>query len=141
MIKKDFYLNQQELVHHAKNPANFGLKPDLDFVSGEYNPSCGDRVVFGGNIVDGLVKQVCFEGSGCVISMAMASKLTQAVVGMNFEQIEQLDEQIVQQLLGMQLGLTRLKCGLLSVMALQKGIKSHLSSSSDLIRGSIIKNL
>ena len=123
MIKKDFYLNQQELMHHAKNPANFGLKPDLDFVSGEYNPSCGDRVVVGGNVVDGSLQQVCFEGSGCVISMAMASKLTQAVLGMKTQEVELLDEQIVEQLLGMQLGLTRLKCGLLSVMALQKGLK------------------
>lgn len=122
MMKKDFYLSQHELTAHAKNPANFGLAPDLDFISDQHNPSCGDLVTFGGKVLDSVVTYACFTGSGCVISMAMASKLTQAVKGMSFADIEQMDEQTVEQILGLQLGLNRLKCGLLSIIALKKGV-------------------
>ena len=122
MNKNSIYLIQQDLQFHAKNPSNFGLLPELDFVSGEHNPSCGDFVSVGGKVHDGKITKLCFQGSGCVISMAMASKLTLAVEGMSLEQVRQFDEQIVEKVLGLPLGLNRMKCGWLSVMALQKGV-------------------
>ena len=72
MINNNSYLIQQDLQFHAKNPSNFGMLPDLDFVSGQHNPSCGDSVMMGGRVHDGKVVALCFQGSGCVISMAMA---------------------------------------------------------------------
>lgn len=128
MIKNDQYLIQQDLQFHAKNPLNFGLLADLDFVSNQQNPSCGDSVVVGGIVQSGKIEKLCFQGSGCVISMAMASKLTQAVVGMSVDQIEKLDEKLVESLLGLTLGLNRLQCGLLSIIALQKGIIAYQKS-------------
>lgn len=125
MIQNASYLTQHELQFHAKNPSNLGLLPDMDFLSGEHNPSCGDSVLIGGCIKDGKITKLCFQGSGCVISIAMASKLTLAVIGMSLDQVKKLDEQFVEQLLGLSLGLNRLKCGLLSIMALQQGILSY----------------
>ena len=122
MINNNSYLIQQDLQFHAKNPSNFGMLPDLDFVSGQHNPSCGDSVMMGGRVHDGKVVALCFQGSGCVISMAMASKLTVAAVGMSLVEIKKLDESIVEQVLGLSLGLNRMKCGLLPVMALQKAV-------------------
>lgn len=122
MNKNSFYLTQQDLQFHAKNPANFGLLPDLDFISGEHNPSCGDAVMIGGKVANGKITALCFQGSGCVISMAMASKLTLAALSMNFEQIKNLNDQMVEQILGLQLGMNRMRCALLPIMALQKGI-------------------
>ncbi|OGB85885.1 hypothetical protein A3J41_00630 [candidate division TM6 bacterium RIFCSPHIGHO2_12_FULL_38_8] len=128
MNKNLTYFVQQDLQFHAKNPMNFGLLPDLDFVSGEHNPSCGDFVTIGGMIQDGKITNLCFQGSGCVISMAMASKLTVAVVGMSLEQVQQLDEQVIEKILGLTLGMNRMKCGWLSVMALQKGVLLYQQS-------------
>ena len=122
MINNNSYLIQQDLQFHAKNPSNFGMLPDLDFVSGQNNPTCGDSVMMGGRVHDGKVVALCFQGSGCVISMAMASKLTVAAVGMSLVEIKKLDESIVEQVLGLSLGLNRMKCGLLPVMALQKAV-------------------
>ena len=123
MTKNSFYLIQQDLQFHAKNPLNFGLPQNLDFISNEHNPSCGDSVIVGGKINSNeTLKELFFQGSGCVVSMAMASKLTKVVVNMNFLEILKLDELFVEQLLGLQLGPNRLKCGLLSIIALQKGI-------------------
>ena len=124
MNKNSSYLIQQDLQFHAKNPSNFGLLPDLDFVCAQQNPSCGDSVMIGGKVQDGKILRLCFQGSGCVISMAMASKLTLAAVGMSLAEVEKFDESIVEQILGLSLGLNRLKCGLLPVMAFQKGVQT-----------------
>lgn len=113
---------KQDLLDHSKKPLNFGLTQPLDFVSSEHNPSCGDSVIIGGIIKDGVVVRVCFEGSGCVLSMAMASKLTEFAKMMTLGEIAELDERIVEQLLGMKLGINRLRCGLLSVVALKKAV-------------------
>ena len=118
-------LYKYDLIDHSKNPRNYGLLQQCDFVSGEYNPSCGDLVKICGIISDGKLVKVCFEGSGCVLSMAMASKLTDFIVGMSLEQAMNLDENTVEQLLGVKLGLNRLRCGLLSIMAIQKGIAEY----------------
>ena len=128
MMKNDQYLIQQDLQFHAKNPLNFGLLSDLDFVSDQQNPSCGDSVVVGGIVQDSKIKKLCFQGSGCVISMAMASKLTQAAVGMHIDQVEKIDEKLVEKLLGLSLGLNRLQCGLLSIIAFKKGIIAYQKS-------------
>ena len=128
MNKNSSHLIQQDLQFHAKNPSNFGLLPDLDFVSGEHNPSCGDAVMMGGIIKNGKITSLCFQGSGCVISMAMASKLTLAAIGMSLEQVKKLDDETVEQILGLSLGLNRMKCGLLSIMALQKAVLLYESS-------------
>ncbi len=124
MSNNSSYLIQQDLQFHAKNPSNFGLLPDLDFVSAQHNPSCGDSVMIGGKVLNGKIVMLCFQGSGCVISMAMASKLTLALQGMSLNDVLKFDESIVQQILGLSLGLNRIKCGLLPVMALQNGVKT-----------------
>ena len=132
MTNNASYLTQQDLQFHVKNPANFGLLPDLDFVSGEHNPSCGDLVIVGGKVLNGNIVRLCFQGSGCVISMAMASKLTIACVGMSLNQVLSLDDAMIEKLLGLQLGINRMKCGLLSIMALQKGIELYQKKAKEL---------
>ncbi len=124
MTNDNFYLIQQDLQFHAKNPSNFGLPPDLDFVSGLHNPSCGDSVTIGGKIFDKKITELYFQGSGCVISMAMASKLTIFAKNMSLHNAKRLGEDEVEQILKLQLGLNRMKCGILSIMALQKGLES-----------------
>ncbi len=120
-------LYKQDLIDHCKNPRNYGLLQKADFTSDEHNPSCGDSVKICGMVVDNKLAEVRFEGAGCVLSMAMASKLTELAKGMDLQQAMSLDENVVEQLLGTKLGLNRLRCGLLSVMALQKGIVALLS--------------
>jgi len=118
-------LYRQDLIDHSKNPRNYGLFLGCDFVSDQYNPSCGDSVKICCSVDGNKITRVSFEGSGCVLSMAMASKLTEVVVGMSFDQVLELDETTVEKLLGTTLGLNRLKCGLLSIMALQKGVQIY----------------
>lgn len=125
MKKEDSYLNRQNLIDHSSNPRNLGVLQKCDFLSGEYNPSCGDSVVICGQVEEGVITNVRFEGKGCVLSIAMASKLTERVKGMLLDDVLQFEQNIVKELLGLELGLNRLQCGMLSVLALQKGIKIY----------------
>lgn len=125
-VNQDLY--KQDLIDHSKNPRNYGVLDGADFFSDEHNPSCGDSIKICGIINDGKIVDIRFEGSGCVLSMAMASKLTEFATGMDLSDVLKLDEQIVEKLLGTKLGLNRLRCGLLSVMALIKGINQYIES-------------
>ena len=66
---------QEELMEHFKNPRNKGRLDNPDIISGEYNPSCGDKVCIDCKIKDGIIEDIGFVGSGCVISQASASMI------------------------------------------------------------------
>jgi nitrogen fixation NifU-like protein len=121
-------LYKHQLLDMAKNPRNYGLMPDADFCSRQMNPSCGDLVTICGFIQDKTILSTRFEGSGCVLSLAMASLLTDHVVGMTIEQVLSLDEQTVEKLLQISLGINRLQCGMLSIIALQQGLRKYQDS-------------
>jgi nitrogen fixation NifU-like protein len=123
--RSDLY--KHHILDLAKNPHNYGLVAGADFFSKRLNPSCGDVITMCGFIKDAAVKNVRFEASGCVISIAMASLLTDFVQNMPLSQTLHLDEQIIEQLLEMQLGINRLQCGMLPVFALQEGVKNFMS--------------
>ena len=131
MIKEQSYLQKQDLIDHAKNPRNYGLSEKFDFISSEYNPSCGDMVVIAGRLQDDILLEIRFEGKGCVLSLAMASKLTEYLKGKSIAQTKVLDKDLVTCLLGLELGLNRLQCGMLSIKALQKAMLFCQSSSKN----------
>ena len=83
-------LYQQVILDHNKKPRNF-RKPEAANHSAEgYNPLCGDQLTVYMNLHGDQVTDVGFEGSGCAISKASASMMTQAVKGKSKEQAETL---------------------------------------------------
>jgi nitrogen fixation NifU-like protein len=83
-------LYQQVILDHNKKPRNFHkLEPASHHAEG-YNPLCGDQLTVYLNVADDKLSEVAFEGSGCAISKASASMMTQAVKGKTKEQTEQL---------------------------------------------------
>lgn len=117
----------QALLHdHYQHPRNKGTLLAADFTSHQHNPSCGDTISFQGIVAaSGLLIKVAFTGSGCVISQATASLLSEKVVGTPIAQIQLIDKNMILQLIGMELGPTRLKCALLPLEALQQGIAGY----------------
>jgi nitrogen fixation protein NifU and related proteins len=83
-------LYQQVILDHNKKPRNFRKLEAANHTAEGYNPLCGDQLTIYLNLEDGLVKEVGFEGSGCAISKASASMMTQAVKGKSKEQAENL---------------------------------------------------
>ena len=83
-------LYQQVILDHNKKPRNFRkLEPATHHAEG-YNPLCGDQLNIYLNVNDQGIAEVAFEGSGCAISKASASMMTQAVKGKTKEQAEKL---------------------------------------------------
>jgi nitrogen fixation NifU-like protein len=72
-------LYQSVILDHNKNPRNFGAVEDPNHSADGHNPLCGDKIHLTVRLEDDVVKEVRFEGSGCAISTASASLMTQAV--------------------------------------------------------------
>lgn len=83
-------LYQQVILDHNKKPRNFRKIENASHTAEGYNPLCGDQLTIYLDLEDDLVKEVAFEGSGCAISKASASMMTQAVKGKSKEQAETL---------------------------------------------------
>ncbi|HKU77500.1 MAG TPA: SUF system NifU family Fe-S cluster assembly protein [Pyrinomonadaceae bacterium] len=83
-------LYQQVILDHNKKPRNFRKLENANHTADGYNPLCGDQLTIYLDLEDGLVKEIGFEGSGCAISKASASMMTQAVKGKSKEQAENL---------------------------------------------------
>ncbi len=86
----------------------------------DLNPLCGDEITIYVNVVEGIVKDVSFEGKGCAISQAAASMLTEEVKGMGIEDVKKLGKEDIFSLLGIPISYTREKCALLALKVIQK---------------------
>jgi len=98
------------------------------FTAVHYNAACGDKLTIQGIICDGILEKAVFEGSGCVISQAMASLLLEKYNGSVLVHIQNLTEKEVKNLLPIPLGPVRFKCALLALEALQKGVREYAQS-------------
>ena len=83
-------LYQQVILDHNKKPRNFHKLENANYSAEGYNPLCGDQLTVYVNLDNDQVKDVGFEGSGCAISKASASMMTQAVKGKTKEAVESL---------------------------------------------------
>ncbi len=83
-------LYQQVILDHNKKPRNFGRLEGASQTADGYNPLCGDQLTVYLQLADERVEGVSFEGSGCAISQASASMMTQAVKGKTREEAETL---------------------------------------------------
>ena len=72
-------LYQQIIVDHSQKPRNFGKFESANRMAEGYNPLCGDQIKVYLEVIDGIVKNASFEGSGCAISTASASLMTEII--------------------------------------------------------------
>jgi nitrogen fixation NifU-like protein len=78
-------LYQEVILDHNRRPRNFRPIAGASCQEG-YNPLCGDRLVVYVTVADGRISDVAFEGSGCAISKASASLMTEALKGRTVEE-------------------------------------------------------
>lgn len=83
-------LYQQVILDHSKRPRNFGKIEGANRTSRGHNPLCGDNVTIYLHMENDVVKDVSFEGSGCAISVASASVMTDALKGKTKEQAQKI---------------------------------------------------
>ncbi|OGY87461.1 MAG: SUF system NifU family Fe-S cluster assembly protein [Candidatus Kerfeldbacteria bacterium RIFOXYA2_FULL_38_24] len=116
-------LYQQEILEHFKHPHHHGKINDANITQKERNSSCGDELTFYLQVDGEKVVNVSFEGDGCAISQAAASMLTDEIIGKKLTEIKIFSKEKIIELLGIDLGPTRLKCALLSLQGIQQAIK------------------
>jgi nitrogen fixation NifU-like protein len=74
-------LYQEILLEHNSKPRNFHKLDDATQSAEGYNPLCGDRITLFLKIEGGVITDVGFQGTGCAISRASASLMTQSIKG------------------------------------------------------------
>ncbi len=85
-------LYQDVILDHSKRPRNFHPMEDADRHANGYNPLCGDKVTIYLTLQDDHIKDISFQGSGCAISTASASILTETLKGKTRKEAEQIFE-------------------------------------------------
>ena len=91
-ISQELY--QQLILDHNKNPRNFGVMKTASHKAEGFNPVCGDHYhVFADVGADGVITEVKFDGTGCAISKASASLMTQAIKGKTVAEAKAIFEQ------------------------------------------------
>jgi nitrogen fixation NifU-like protein len=83
-------LYQQVILDHNKKPRNFRKLEGANHSAEGRNPLCGDQLTVYLKLEDDAVQDVAFEGTGCAISKAAASMMTQAVKGKSKDDAEAL---------------------------------------------------
>jgi nitrogen fixation NifU-like protein len=87
---RDLY--QEVVFDHYKKPRNFHRLTNANREAMGDNPLCGDRIAVYLNVENGVIREVSFEGSGCAISTASASLMTEALKGKTEAEAVQLIE-------------------------------------------------
>jgi nitrogen fixation NifU-like protein len=85
---RDLY--QEVILDHNKRPRNFGALEGASHSADGHNPLCGDQLSVYVMIEGDEVVDLRFEGSGCAISTASASLMTEAVKGKSLDEAERL---------------------------------------------------
>ncbi len=117
---------QEIILQHYRAPKNFGPMDAPDLSGEESNPNCGDRLTFELKLDADrrVVASVRFHGSGCAISVASASMLTQKIAGHPLEEVQALTRDDVLKLVGIPLSPVRIKCALTGFAALGRALAS-----------------
>jgi nitrogen fixation NifU-like protein len=85
-------LYQQVILDHSKSPRNFRVLPPPVATAQGRNPICGDNYTVFLKLNGDVIEDVGFQGSGCAISKASASVMTDAVKGKSREEARRLFE-------------------------------------------------
>jgi len=126
MNQADSGIYSELILDLYKNPDNAGSieNPSLRAEGG--NPLCGDLVTMYVNLKDNLIQEIKFQGQGCAISIAAESILTHLVKGKTIDKVLEMDSETLLKELGPVVQ-TRIKCAILGLYTLQKGLEEYKS--------------
>ena len=85
-------LYQEVILEHSKSPRNYRELPSANRNAEGYNPLCGDHFTLYVDLEGDSIREITFQGSGCAISKASASMMTQSVKGKSREDARKLFE-------------------------------------------------
>lgn len=92
-------LYKQVIVDHSKYPRNNG-NIENSYKLEMLNPSCGDKITVSMKIEDNTIKDIKFIGTGCSISLASASMLTEELKGLTVEEAHEKIKNFLNMIMG-----------------------------------------
>lgn len=119
---------REKLLDHYNNPRNFGDLLEADHTVELQNISCGDAIKMQLRVEKGVITDIAFTGEGCAVAIASASILTEYAKGKPLEEIQALDLEKLQEMIGVQFSLSRLKCAGLGLESLKKGVAESIAN-------------
>jgi len=123
---------EEKILYHYEHPSNRGVIEDAQIKHRDLNTLCGDQVTIYASLDGSKIKDIKFQGVGCAISMASTSMLTEKVMGMDIKDVLKLGQKDVLEMLGIEsLSPMRIKCAMLGLRTLQKGIIEYTSRSEN----------
>ncbi|OGJ57766.1 hypothetical protein A3H90_00125 [Candidatus Peribacteria bacterium RIFCSPLOWO2_02_FULL_55_36] len=123
-------LYAENILDHYRNPRGKSpLLPQRERGQGrgpiqhtESNPACGDEITVGISLQNDHISEICWDGTGCAISQAAMSMLSEELEGKTLEDIDHLTKDSLLALLGVPIGPRRLKCALLGLHACKNAL-------------------
>lgn len=132
-------LYSEIIIDLHRNPRNFGTLDTPDLIVQGGSSVCGDQVIFHLKIDGDRIVAIRFHGSGCVISRAAESLVTDMVIGRTVADVLALSPDNVLEELGIALQLRR-KCALLGLHVLREGLSKWVAGgkTEQLVKGVIL---
>ncbi len=118
------------ILDHFKNPRNYGTIEDADYSYEEGIPSCGDVIRVDLRVENDRLHDIKFSGTGCAISQASVSILTENVTGKEVSEVISMTDHDMLEALGGQVSPIRFKCALLGLMVLKKALVGKIPANN-----------
>ena len=115
-------LYAENILDHSKNPRNAGLLSNATIQHGEVNLSCGDEIIVSLKLEDGIIRNIGWEGTGCTISQAAMSLLSEELARKKCDAVLQMKKEDMYGFLGIPIGPRRFKCALMGLHAVKNAI-------------------
>ena len=93
-------LYREVILDHNRQPRNFGAIANADRVVEGVNPLCGDRMTLYVNLDGEQVRDIRFTGTGCAISVASSSLMTERAKGNSIDELRALFDRVHEMLTG-----------------------------------------
>ena len=110
-------LYQEVILEHSKAPRNYREMETANHTAEGYNPLCGDHFTVYLNLDGDSIRDISFQGSGCAISKASASMMTQSVKGKTRAEAETLFDRFHELVTGQLANGRRAELGKLAVFS------------------------
>jgi nitrogen fixation NifU-like protein len=140
-------LYQEVILDHSRKPRNFRVLPEANRSAEGHNPLCGDRFTVFLKLEGDTIRDISFQGSGCAISKASASIMTDELKGKTVADAEKLFNQYQHMVMagpvdgeamgklrafaGVKQFPMRVKCAILPWHALMAGLKGEASATTE----------
>ncbi len=124
MNSEDMYA--EVILDYYRNPRNKGSLENPNIHARDVNPVCGDIIEINANINGEKIREIKFNGKGCVISQASASLLTENLINKEVTEAKNLNKEDILGILGIPISPMRLKCALLPLKVFKLGLYKYL---------------